>query len=70
MTLEHYPSRPSGHLTRIAPEAMARFALIDALIIHGVGALAPVASTAYPVQRQNPRGANGITGEDPPERAV
>lgn len=49
---------------------MARFALIDALIIHGVGALAPVASTAYPVQPQNPGGANGITGEDPPERAA
>ncbi len=41
MTLEHYPAMTLPHLERIAAEAMMRFGLIDALIIHRVGELMP-----------------------------
>ncbi len=41
MTLEHYPEMTERHLERIAAEAMTRYGLIDALIIHRVGELAP-----------------------------
>ena len=41
MTLEHYPGMTEHHLQRIATEAMERWALLDALIIHRVGMLYP-----------------------------
>lgn len=41
MTLEHYPGMTEKHLERIAEEAKQRWQLLDALIIHRVGALRP-----------------------------
>ena len=41
MTLEHYPGMTERELARIADEAVERFALSDALIVHRVGELVP-----------------------------
>ena len=41
MTLEHYPGMTEKALAAIAAEATARWKLIDAVIIHRVGPLAP-----------------------------
>ena len=41
MTLEHYPGMTERELGRIADEAVERFELAGALIVHRVGALAP-----------------------------
>lgn len=41
MTLEHYPGMTERHLQRIAAEAMTRWPLDDALVVHRVGRLAP-----------------------------
>ena len=41
MTLEHYPGMTEKALAAIAAEATARWKLIDAIIIHRVGPLAP-----------------------------
>jgi molybdopterin synthase catalytic subunit len=41
MTLEHYPGMTERELERIEEEARARWPLIDALIIHRYGRLAP-----------------------------
>lgn len=41
MEIEHYPGMTEAALTKIAQEAMTRFALGDVLIIHRHGALAP-----------------------------
>ena len=41
MTLEHYPGMTEKHLERIVAEAKRRWAIIDALIVHRVGALSP-----------------------------
>ena len=41
MTLEHYPGMTEKALAAIAAEASARWKLIDAIIIHRVGPLAP-----------------------------
>ena len=41
MTLEHYPGMTERELGRIVDEAVARFALADALICHRVGTLSP-----------------------------
>lgn len=41
MSLEHYPGMTEKHLERIAAEARRRWPLIDVLIIHRVGPLAP-----------------------------
>lgn len=41
MTLEHYPGMTEKALAAIAAEATARWKLIDAIIIHRIGPLAP-----------------------------
>ncbi len=41
MTLEHYPGMTEKHLERIVAEARRRWPVIDALIIHRIGALRP-----------------------------
>ncbi len=41
MTLEHYPGMTEKHLERIVDEAKKRWPIVDALIIHRVGALQP-----------------------------
>jgi molybdopterin synthase catalytic subunit len=41
MTLEHYPGMTEKALSAIVDEAKARWTIIDALVIHRVGALAP-----------------------------
>ncbi len=41
MTLEHYPGMTERHLETICAEARARWALLDTLVIHRVGRLAP-----------------------------
>ena len=41
MTLEHYPGMTEKALTAICAEARSRWELIDTLIIHRVGPLAP-----------------------------
>jgi molybdopterin synthase catalytic subunit len=41
MTLEHYPGMTEKSLEAIIAEARARFAIIDVLVIHRVGELAP-----------------------------
>ncbi|NOX09080.1 MAG: molybdenum cofactor biosynthesis protein MoaE [Gammaproteobacteria bacterium] len=39
MTLEHYPGMTDKYLQRIAQEAMVRWDLLDALVVHRVGAI-------------------------------
>jgi molybdopterin synthase catalytic subunit len=41
MTLEHYPGMTEKALASIVDEAKSRWDIIDALVIHRVGALAP-----------------------------
>lgn len=41
MTLEHYPGMTERHLQRIVESAMREWQLLDALLIHRVGALQP-----------------------------
>ncbi len=41
MTLEHYPGMTEKHLARIAEEASRRWDILDTLMIHRVGVLAP-----------------------------
>jgi molybdopterin synthase catalytic subunit len=41
MTLEHYPGMTEKELERIEAEARARWPLLDCLIVHRVGRLAP-----------------------------
>ena len=41
MTLEHYPYMTERYLDRIAGEARGRWPLLDALVVHRVGRLAP-----------------------------
>jgi len=41
MTLEHYPGMTEKALAAIVDEAKSRWTLIDALVIHRIGALAP-----------------------------
>jgi molybdopterin synthase catalytic subunit len=41
MELEHYPGMTERYLERLAGEALRRWALVDCLVIHRVGALAP-----------------------------
>src|SRR5690606_20540800 len=41
MTLEHYPGMTEKHLERIVAEARERWPIIDALVVHRVGPLAP-----------------------------
>jgi molybdopterin synthase catalytic subunit len=41
MTLEHYPGMTERHLERVQQDAAARWALIDALVVHRVGEMAP-----------------------------
>ena len=42
MTLEHYPGMTEKALAMIVDEAKARWDIFDALVIHRVGALAPL----------------------------
>lgn len=41
MTLEHYPDMTRRHLEKISEEALARWDILDTLIIHRVGELHP-----------------------------
>lgn len=41
MTLEHYPGMTEAHLEKVGAEAAARWPILDALVIHRYGALAP-----------------------------
>lgn len=41
MRLEHYPGMTEHHLARIGEAAIARWALIDLLVLHRVGEIAP-----------------------------
>ncbi len=41
MTLEHYPGMTERHLQQIVATAIARWTLLDALVIHRVGLLTP-----------------------------
>lgn len=41
MTLEHYPGMTERHLERIVAEARQRWDIVDALVVHRVGALQP-----------------------------
>lgn len=41
MTLEHYPGMTEKHLEKICQEAIERWQLVDAMIIHRVGPLLP-----------------------------
>jgi molybdopterin synthase catalytic subunit len=41
MTLEHYPGMTEKSLAAIVEEARGRFSIVDALVIHRVGALRP-----------------------------
>ena len=41
LTLEHYPGMTEQYLGRISAEARERWDLLDTLILHRVGALAP-----------------------------
>ncbi len=41
MTLEHYPGMTEKALTAIVEQARARWDIVDALVIHRVGTLAP-----------------------------
>jgi len=41
MTLEHYPGMTEKHLARITEEAHRRWEILEALVLHRVGALKP-----------------------------
>lgn len=41
MTLEHYPGMTEKHLEKICQEAIKRWQLLDAMIIHRVGDIKP-----------------------------
>lgn len=41
MTLEHYPGMTEHHLERIVASALQEWRLLDALVLHRVGALQP-----------------------------
>ncbi|MBL8249001.1 MAG: molybdenum cofactor biosynthesis protein MoaE, partial [Candidatus Competibacter sp.] len=41
MTLEHYPGMTERHLQRIVESAAREWPLLDALLIHRIGALQP-----------------------------
>jgi molybdopterin synthase catalytic subunit len=41
MTLEHYPGMTEAYLARLASAARERWGLLDCLVLHRVGALAP-----------------------------
>ncbi|MGF1527228.1 MAG: molybdenum cofactor biosynthesis protein MoaE [Candidatus Competibacterales bacterium] len=41
LVLEHYPGMTERHLERIVADAAARFGLLEALVIHRVGAISP-----------------------------
>lgn len=41
MTLEHYPGMTERYLERILEQAAARWRLVDALVVHRVGTMAP-----------------------------
>jgi molybdopterin synthase catalytic subunit len=41
MTLEHYPAMTQGALEEICRQALARWDILDALVIHRVGRLVP-----------------------------
>jgi len=41
MELEHYPGMTEKHLQRICAEAVQRWGLLDALVIHRIGVMQP-----------------------------
>ena len=47
LTLEHYPGMTEKSLGAILDEARARFDIIDALVIHRVGAMRPTTRSCW-----------------------
>ena len=58
MTLEHYPGMTEKALTGIIDEAKQRWDIIDALVIHRVGALKPLDQIVLVVVSSAHRGAS------------
>ena len=56
ITLEHYPGMTDKALTSIAEQAKARWNLLDALIIHRIGTLAPTDQIVLVVTTSSHRG--------------
>lgn len=56
MVLEHYPGMTERHLEAVAAEAASRWELLETLIVHRVGAIAPaepiVVVAAWSAHRQ------------------
>jgi molybdopterin synthase catalytic subunit len=56
ITLEHYPGMTDKALTSIAEQAKARWNLLDVLIIHRIGTLAPTDQIVLVVATSSHRG--------------
>ena len=56
ITLEHYPGMTDKALTSIAEQAKARWNLLDVLIIHRIGTLAPTDQIVLVVTASSHRG--------------
>jgi molybdopterin synthase catalytic subunit len=56
ITLEHYPGMTDKALTSIAEQAKARWNLLDVLIIHRIGTLAPTDQIVLVVTTSSHRG--------------
>ena len=56
ITLEHYPGMTDKALTSIAEQAKTRWNLLDALIIHRIGTLAPTDQIVLVVTTSSHRG--------------
>ncbi len=56
ITLEHYPGMTEKSLTAIAEQAKARWQLIDVLIVHRIGTLAPADQIVLVVTTSSHRG--------------
>ena len=56
ITLEHYPGMTDKALTSIAQQAKARWNLLDVLIIHRIGTLAPTDQIVLVVTTSSHRG--------------
>jgi molybdopterin synthase catalytic subunit len=73
MTLEHYPGMTERHLEQICREAQERWDLVDTLVIHRVGDLAPsdpiVLVAAWSAHRKDAFEASRFIMEDLKSRA-
>ena len=56
LTLEHYPGMTEKSLAAIAEQAKARWSLLDVLIIHRIGTLAPTDQIVLVVTTSSHRG--------------